>query len=224
MAMDNKMVFLSVGRASTPQQEAFVRCIEAHLQAQGLTPRTVGRSAFSSSQPLKLVSELMRECRGTVIVAFERTFVEKGIEKRGGPDEAPFSGGILPTIWNQIEAAMAYVHGHPLLVICERDLKKEGLLEPNYDWYVQSCPLDASSLATPEFAAVFADWKRRVEQVGTPAVTGTASVAVEKLTLGQIVKSMTPAQLWAIGTTAVVALSGVAATAFQLGRAAGAIR
>ena len=44
----------------------------------------------------------------------------------------------LPTVWNQIEAAMAYTLGRPLLVIVEDGLVSEGLLEGKYDWIVQS--------------------------------------------------------------------------------------
>jgi hypothetical protein len=217
-----KTIFLSVGKTSTPQQEAFVRRIEAHLQAHGLVPRTVGRSAFSSGQPLKLVSELMTECFGTVIVAFERTFIESGVERRGSGDEKPVAGRTLPTVWNQIEAAMAYVHGHPLLVIVEHGLRSEGLLETNYDWYVQWCRLEEGVLASPEFTGVFADWKRRVDQGPSAGKVASKPLAVEKLTLGQIIKSMTPTQMWALLTAFVIALSGVAATAFRIGQAAGA--
>ena len=52
-------VFLSVGRTSTSQQEEFVRAIEAHLRANGLEPKTVGRTSFSSNQPLRHVQALM---------------------------------------------------------------------------------------------------------------------------------------------------------------------
>jgi hypothetical protein len=219
-------IFLSVGKTSTPQQEAFVTAIEKHLQVNGLYPKTVGRSAFSSDQPLKLVADLMKECSGTVIIAFERTYIESGIERRGSTDEKMFSKRPLPTVWNQIEAAMAYTHRHPLLVIVEQGLKSEGLLEKGYDWYVQSCRLDASVLGGAEFAGVFADWKRRVEGhpvQGHPVDSGNRSTQTtpEKLTLGDILKALTLAQLWAIVSGLGVLLAAVATTAFKLGQSAG---
>lgn len=214
-----KKIFLSVGKASTPQQEDFVKCIERHLEANGLVPRTVGRSAFSSGQPLKLVENLMEECCGTVIVAFERTYIETGLDRRGNPEQKAISARTLPTVWNQIEAAMAYVHGHPLLVIVEHGLKSEGLLETNYDWYVQWCQLDQSVLAKPEFAGVFADWKLRVEERGSRPKQ--PRVSPDKLTLGEVFKAMTVPQWWAILTGIAVALAGVAVVAFRLGQHAG---
>jgi hypothetical protein len=218
-------IFLSVGKTSTPMQEAFVTAIERHLQVNGLFPKTVGRSAFSSDQPLKLVSDLMKECSGTVIVAFERTYIESGIERRGSSDEKTFSKMPLPTVWNQIEAAMAYTHGHPLLVIVEDGLKGEGLLEKGYDWYVQSCKLDGSVLAGPEFVGVFADWKRRVETHSVHASTTDSEKSTptspEALTLGDILKALTVTQLWAIISGLGALLVAVATTAFKLGQSAG---
>lgn len=144
-------VFISVGRTSTPQQEAFVRAIEDHLRANGLIPRALGRSDWSSEQPLKFVQQLMRECAGTVIIAFERIHIAKGTEKRGSGEEKALEDAKIPTVWNQIEAGMAYERRHPLLVLVEDDLREEGLLERGYDWWVQRLPLSANALHTPEF-------------------------------------------------------------------------
>jgi hypothetical protein len=122
-------VFMSVGRTSTSQQEAFVSAIEQYLKVQGLTPRALGRTDFSSEQPLKFVAEVMRQCSGTVIIAFERRHVLKAVEMRGSENPVTMENANLPTVWNQIEAAQAYTLGQPLLVIVERSLHSEGLLQ-----------------------------------------------------------------------------------------------
>jgi hypothetical protein len=157
-------IFLSVGRTYTPQQEIFVSSLESFLTSQGLIPQTVGRTYFSSQQPLKAVMELMDECAGTIILAFERTQIIQAFEKRGSKDERQIVDLKLPTVWNQIEATIAYSKGHPLMVIVENGLKAEGLLEQGYDWYVQSVPLSQEALSGREFQGMFGDWKRRVEQ------------------------------------------------------------
>jgi hypothetical protein len=157
-------IFLSVGKTSTQAQEDFVRTIEGYLQANGLIPQTVGRTYFSSLQPLKTIDTLMNECCGTIIIAFERLYLTEAVERRGSARPNTINGVKLPTVWNQIEATMAYVRGHPLLVIIEHGIKSEGLLEKGYDWYVQWVELDKAVLMTPEFLGVFADWKKRVEQ------------------------------------------------------------
>lgn len=157
-------VFLSVGSTANDTQEDFVRLMERFLESSGLTPQTVGRSYFSSKQPLAAIDELLQECAGTVIIAYERIHLATAVEKRGGPKEKPLDGLNLPTVWNQIEATMAYTLGHPLLVLVEKGLKYEGLLEEGYDWFVQEIDLDQSVFDNRMFQGVFADWKKRIGQ------------------------------------------------------------
>lgn len=155
-------VFISVGRTATPEQEAFVSAVEEYLRANGLNPRALGRSDFSSLQPLKFIEQVMNDCSGTVVLAFERIHVFEGVELEGGADEKQIIDAKVPTIWNQIEAAMAYVLKQPLLVIVEKGLRNEGLLEFGYDWYVQWVNVDPAIVEGREFVGVFADWKKRV--------------------------------------------------------------
>lgn len=127
---------------------SFVSSVERLLLQHGMQPR---RAQFSSVQPLKKIEEVMRECAGTIIIAFERVFVERGCELRGGENEKFWEGERLPTVWNQIEAAMAYGMAHPLLVLCEAGLRIEGLLDDRYDWYVQRIALDQKLLWSEKF-------------------------------------------------------------------------
>jgi hypothetical protein len=156
-------VFLSVGRASTPEQEQFITTLEKYLSSHGLTPQTVGRTYFKNQQPLKSVAECMADCAGTIILAFERLYIHDGAERRGSKHQSPVGNVTLPTVWNQIEAAMAYTLGHPLLVLVENGIKSEGLLEHGYDWYVKWIELQDTAFGEPEFIGVFTDWKTAVE-------------------------------------------------------------
>jgi len=156
-------VFLSVGRSSTPEQEQFTTALEKYLSSNGLTPQTVGRTYFKNQQPLKSVTECMADCSGTIILAFERLYIQDGTERRGSKHQSPVGNVTLPTVWNQIEAAMAYTLGHPLLVLVESGIKSEGLLEHGYDWYVKWVELQATAFTEPEFIGVFTDWKTAVE-------------------------------------------------------------
>jgi hypothetical protein len=162
--MSELNVFVSVGGTATDQQEVFVRAVEDRLRIEGFTPHTVGRTAFSSDAPLKTITELLDKCSGTVVIALERTYFASGLEKRGGSKELPLSDIKLPTPWNQIEAAMAYSRGHPLMVIMEIGLKSEGLLERGNDWYVQWVNPDSAALNTAEFNGVIASWKQKMLQ------------------------------------------------------------
>jgi len=160
-------VFVSVGRTSTPEQERFVAAIESHMLRHALLPQTLGRNYWSSQHPLKAVDELMSQCGGAAIVGFERLRVVQGIDRRGSDKEQQVANVSLPTVWNQIEAAMAYARRLPLLVFVQTGLRAEGLLETGYDWYIQEMSLDETLLADPGFTGIFDDWRSRVEELHT---------------------------------------------------------
>ena len=208
--MNELNVFVSVGGTATEQQEMFIRAVEDRLRSEGLVPHTVGRNTFSSDAPLKAVTELLDRCSGTVVIALERTYFASGIEKRGGPKESSLADIRLPTPWNQIEAAMAYSRGHPLMVVVESGLKSEGLLERGNDWYVQWVKPDAAALSTTEFNGVLADWKRKLAQ---PAKGVPAPKATSDLTVAELLGGLKPTQLWSVLGALAVLIAG----AFALG-------
>jgi len=210
--MDEKLVFVSVGATATPEQESFVRLIEDRLRSESLIPKTVGRNTFSADAPLKAITELMEHCSGIVVIALERSFFPAGIDKRGGPRQASLAEVRLPTPWNHIEAAMAYTKHLPLLVIVEAGLKAEGLLEPGYDWYVQTLPLEATALGSNEFNGVLADWKEKVLALELEPRRSQALNPAE-LSIADLIGALRPVQLWSVA----IALAGLLAGAFSLG-------
>lgn len=208
--MNQSNVFVSVGGTATEQQEAFIRAVEDRLRSEGLVPHTVGRNTFSSDAPLKTVTDLLDKCAGTVVIALERSYFASGVEKRGGPKESPLSDVRLPTPWNQIEAAMAYSRGHPLMVVVEHGLRSEGLLERGNDWYVQWVKPEAAALTTTEFNGVLASWKQKLLQ---PANKQSVSKTPSDLTIGELIGGLKPTQLWSVLASLAVLVAG----AFALG-------
>jgi hypothetical protein len=204
-------VFVSVGGTANDLQESFVRAVEDRLRSEGLIPHTVGRNTFSSDSPFKAVNDLMNRCSGVVVIALERLHIARGSEKRGGPDESPLAEVKLATAWNQIEAAMAYCRGCPLLVLVEDGVRADGLLEKGFDWYVQTVKLDPSSLQTPVFNGVLASWKERL--ASRPRQQSGATSNPGELTVSQLLGALKPAQLWSV----LAALAAVVAAAFALG-------
>jgi hypothetical protein len=208
-------IFVSVGSTSNHRQEAFLSAVEGRLRSEGLIPQTVGRNFFSSDAPLKTVTELMDSCAGAVIIALERKYFPAGVEKRGGPNEVKLSEVKFATPWNQIEAAMAYSRGLPLMVITEVGLWEEGLLDHGNEWYIQSVALDPSSLNSMEFNGVLASWKAKVRERKDLRRINAAQVEnVADLTIKQLVSGLKPSQLWALlaaVTAFVVALLSVGA-------------
>ncbi len=84
------------------------------------------------------------------------------MELRKGENEKHLEDVRLPTVWNQIEAAMSYTMGLPLLAIAEADLRREGFLEDGYDWFLNWVSLTPESLRLPEFQSAFERWKTDV--------------------------------------------------------------
>jgi len=208
--MNELNVFVSVGGTATEQQEAFVRSVEDRLRTEGLIPHTVGRNTFSSDAPLRTVTDLLDKCSGTVVIALERMYFASGVEKRGGSKETSLSDIRLPTPWNQIEAAMAYSRGLPLMVIVESGLKSEGLLERGNDWYVQWITPEAAALNTPEFNGVLASWKQKILQ---PSKKRDVSKAPSEFTIAELIGGLKPTQLWSV----LAAFTALVGGAFALG-------
>lgn len=210
-----KDVFLSVGAPANKMQEDFIVAIEGRLRAEGLIPNTVGRNTFSVDKPLTTVAELMDRCVGTVVIALERSYYPSGLEKRGGAEETKLHEIKLTTPWNQIEASLAYSRGLPLLVLVEKGLRQEGLLEQGNDWYVQTVPLDVNCLNSEEFNGILASWKDRIEEFQNQSVSVKTTMPsdVEKMTIGQFLGAI---KLSHLGTL-LVSLVGLAAGAFGLG-------
>lgn len=208
-----KKIFVSVGRTSTQAQEDFVRSIEERLRAEGLIPCTVGRNYWTAGAPLKKVIELMAECAGVVIIALERTYFPAGTERRGNPGALALQEVRMPTPFNQVEAAMAYCYGHPILVIVEEGLRNEGLLERGNDWYVQQIQPTPAALTTTEFNGIFASWKEEVMTPGKGTRISKPSRDTTQMTIAELVGSLKPAQLWSL----LAALAVLIAGAFSLG-------
>ena len=209
--MEQPKVFISVGGTANIQQEGFVKSIEDRLRSENLIPNTVGRNKFSSDSPLKTVKDLMDECSGILVIALERTYFEKGIEKRGGDQEKSLPLTKLATPWNQIESAMAYAKGIPIMVIIEDGIRTEGLLEKGYDWYVLTIKPTENSLLSTEFNGVLSSWKSKVDQYNsnrTKSSTGS-KINPSELTIGELVSNMKPAHLWSILAAVAALMIGI---------------
>jgi hypothetical protein len=131
----DKHVFISIGGRYTSQQEAFLDSLLQFLEGCGVTPRVMNktRKDYPTGNPLISISQIMKECHGVIIVAFERKFFPEGVENRSSDNEIPLHDLRITTPWNQIEAAIAFARELPIIVLAEHGLHPEGLLEQKYD-------------------------------------------------------------------------------------------
>jgi hypothetical protein len=153
-------VYLSVGSGRTEKQDAFVEALKRFLSGQNLDAKTAVDG--TNRQPLKDVEYTMKRCFGAIVLAFERTRIEVGVSRPGAKLERKLKDVRLPTIWNQIEAAMAYTCGLPLLVLVENGLQDEGVLESRYDWRVKWVDLQDPIESDRDFRGMFEHWRENV--------------------------------------------------------------
>jgi hypothetical protein len=154
----------------------------------------------------------MNECEGAVVIALERFRFPDGEERPGTAHQQTLTDVSLPTPWNQIEAAMAYSRGLPLLVVVDHKLRSDGLLEVGNDWYVQALEVTPASLNTPAFMGILESWRGRIgrERIAdTPPLTPNPA----SMTVAQLLGILKPPQLWAC----IVALVAALGAAFALG-------
>ena len=222
MAID---VYLSAGKPANAEQDDFLQAVERFLRQRGLNPITPGRNHTANKQPLKVVEQCMRTCKGIVVVAYERLYAPVAVERRGGPERKDLENAILPTVWNQVEGAMAYTLGLPVLIIAQNGLRSEALLESKYDWNVQWVDVDARSLLAQDFVSVFDDWRREIDAAEqakaakpSPEIAPPARPADPSgRTVAQIIGELKPGQAMTVGTI----LFGLISGAFGLGRELG---
>jgi hypothetical protein len=198
-------VFLSVGRSFTDQQREFVDAVEDRLDELGLHILRVP-SGPGIDAPLKPVLSTMKQCCGTVVIAFERTYIHEGAEMRGGGDEKPLSESTVATPWNQIEAALGYSLDHPLLVIIEDGLRREGLIDTGYDWYVQATTLDPGDLRTKGGAATLEYWRDQVVERSRKSDPPRDASDDGPLSFGELLNRLRPGQAWSLMVAALAAL------------------
>lgn len=166
-------VFLSYPRPHLQQQQEFISKISEFLQGRGLNPRTLGVTDYDMDAPLKAIRRLMLESNGLITIAFRRTLVEQGqVRAHADLPESqafPISGVWYTSPYCQIEPAMAYQLGLPILIFREKGVIAEGLLEkgvvgtymPEFD-VTQSTE---SYFKSPEWNHIIARWEGYVRAV-----------------------------------------------------------
>lgn len=217
--MDKPKIFISVGSNGSQVQLNATETIFSVITSAGLSPRQMEKNEWSSEQPLRAIRRVIAECHGAVIVAFTRYEFSQGIEK--GKDNSTILLGEthFPTVWNQIEAALAYSRDIPLLIICEHGLKDDGLLEGKYDWKVFWTDFQPADLNSERFLGFVQSWKKLVdEHAATTVKTAQFSdLDLTKLTIIKLLGALTIPQLWALLGILASLFTSVAATAYKLG-------
>jgi hypothetical protein len=124
-------IFISHPTPHNRKQQRFLELIEAQLMSHGLNPTNLGKQNWNYKSPMKPISDLMRTCKGAIIIGLERYHSYIGYEK----EKIESIHRYVSTPWIHIEAGMAYQTGLPLLILKEKKLVAEGILDPNISEY-----------------------------------------------------------------------------------------
>jgi hypothetical protein len=166
-------IFLSYPKPCFGRQKEFVEKIYAYLSERGFAPRTLGVTEYDMDAPLTAIRRLMLESNGLLTIAFRRTYVEKGTARLRTDieplKEEPIDGQWLTTPWAHIEPAMAYQLGLPVLILREKGVLADGILERGIvGLYMPEFDLEKSIddyFAAAEWRGIIGKWEGHVRSV-----------------------------------------------------------
>lgn len=95
------------------------------LESQGFKPKTIGTNVVPMASPFEEVVNLMERCQCTIVLGMPQIFIDAGNIKK----EATTSKIMLPTEWNQIEAAVSIVLKRPTLMLLHKGVIARGIFE-----------------------------------------------------------------------------------------------
>jgi hypothetical protein len=159
----SRSVFVSKPNALDPRQAAFWRRLSTILAERGLAARTLGETDYPNSAPIEAVRRLLNECDGAIVLGLSQLEVEKGLLKRGTTSETDAAQTKWPTAWNQIEAAMAYILGLPMLIIREVGVAGGVFDVGNTDRFIHQAEISADWLESQRFLQPFNEWLLEVQ-------------------------------------------------------------
>ena len=166
-------VFVSVPQAHLSKQHAFINRLYSHLADRGLEHHTLGVTDYDTNAPLTAVRRMLIESNGLIAVAFRRVHVTAAV-LRDGADMAhrqalPMGEFWLTSPWCQIETAMAFQLGLPILILRERGVLADGILEKGVTGlYLPEFDLDDPGrdlFASPEGRQLLSEWEGYVRHV-----------------------------------------------------------
>ena len=128
-------IFVSVGRHYRSEETVLIERISTTLRAFGATPLTLPPERWDARTPLQAISRLMSQCAGVLVIAFPRVRCVHGYEWPDSPEQQLIATREVATVWLHVEATLAFAIGLPTLVLTERRLHPEGLLNPKHQEY-----------------------------------------------------------------------------------------
>jgi hypothetical protein len=119
---------------------------------------------------MRAIREAMLLCNGAVIVGLARRFAPVTVDRFNSPKKVVQNRVFTSTPWNHLEAGMAYQLDLPLLILKEKAILPEGILDQALSEYLvfEFDPKTQASGLSKELKETIAAWTREViEYVGS---------------------------------------------------------
>lgn len=165
-------IFLSYPKPYLKRQENFIKKVIQYLEDRELTPRTLGVTDYDMDAPLTAIRRLMLESNGLIAIAFRRSLIRNGACKPDsdmGEKESDLSNEWITSPYCQIEPAMAYQIGLPVLILREKGVIADGVLEKGViGTYMPEFDLDGNIdeyFKSKEWIQVIQKWQGYVRKV-----------------------------------------------------------
>lgn len=155
-------VFVSAGTPGNNSQRAFRDAVVRSIDQVGLIPRLMTERDWDYKNPLRGLRRAMSDCSGAIVVAYARYHFPSG-EELSKDGVHSLTNVMFPTAWNQIEAAMAYERGLPLLVVAQTGLRADAVFEGTHDIRPFWTGLDPNVCNSDGFIGYLRSWKDDVE-------------------------------------------------------------
>lgn len=157
-------VFISHPTPYNKHQEKFLSLIEDELKKYELNPTNLGKNNWDFRSPLKPIKEIMDTCVAAIVIGLERYHSYIGYEKELSSSSKELIHKYSSSPWIQIEAGMAYQAGLPILILKEKKLYSEGILDPQIsDSFVFEFDIKKlQKTLTPELKNIILSWVKRI--------------------------------------------------------------
>lgn len=159
-------VFISHPTPFNKNQADFLSLIEIELNTHELNPTNLGKNDWSFKSPLEPIRTIMRTCQAAIIIGLERHHSYIGYDKETSKDKNELIHKYTTSPWVQIEAGMAYQAELPLLVLKEKKVFAEGILDPQIsDYYVFEFEIEKQSKKlSPELKKIILSWVNHIKE------------------------------------------------------------
>jgi len=165
-------IFLSYPQPFTKNQHQVIEKIKELLDDKGFLGRTLGVTDYDMQEPLTAIRRLMLECNGILTIALRRHYIVDGTSKPNsdtGARQTDISSQWLTSPYCQVEPAMAFQIGLPIMILRENGVISEGVLEKGVTGiYLPEIDIEHSIDAyfnTTEWKQIFGKWEGFVRQV-----------------------------------------------------------